>query len=194
MKKNMMMKKNILRISSVFAVALMMTACSDFLDKIPDERTELQSEDNIVDLLKGSYPATNYQYVCELSSDNLIDNNAPHLPSGPWDKQVENHYNYASSSRWTDEMFRFEPALSATIYDGESPGRIWSQWFNSIAAANAALEAIDNLAGTGTVKLEGKLWTARSANGSRIPAGMVVTIQSIEGVKVIVAPAFVREI
>lgn len=146
MKKNMTMKKNILRISSVFAVALMMTACSDFLDKIPDERTELQSEDNIIDLLKGSYPATNYQYVCELSSDNLIDNNAPHLPSAPWDKQVENHYNYASSARWTDELFRFEPAESATIYDGESPGRIWSQWFNSIAAANAALEAIDNLA------------------------------------------------
>ena len=56
------------------------------------------------------------------------------------------------------------------------------------------MEAIDNLAGTGTVKLEGKLWTARSANGSRIPAGMVVSIQSIEGVKVIVAPAVVREI
>lgn len=146
MKKNMMMKKNILRISSVFAVALMMTACSDFLDKIPDERTELRTENNIVDLLKGSYPATNYQYVCELSSDNLIDNNAPHLPSGPWDKQVENHYNYPSSSRWTDELFRFEPAGSATINDGESPGRIWGQWFNSIAAANAALEAIDNLA------------------------------------------------
>ncbi|MBR6376251.1 MAG: NfeD family protein, partial [Oscillospiraceae bacterium] len=26
-------------------------------------------------------------------------------------------------------------------------------------------EAIDNLAGTGTIKLEGKLWTARSADG-----------------------------
>lgn len=142
----MTMKKYILQISSVFAAALMLTACSDFLDKIPDERTELLTEDNIVDLLKGSYPATNYQYVCELSSDNMIDNNAPHLPSGPWDKQVENHYNYASSSRWTDEMFRFEPAESATINDGESPGRIWSQWYSTIAAANAALEAIDNLA------------------------------------------------
>ena len=50
-------------------------------------------------------------------------------------------------------------------------------------------EAIDNLAGTGTVKLEGKLWTARSADGSRIPAGMVVSIQSVEGVKAIVAPS-----
>ena len=142
----MTMKKYILQISSVFAAALMLTACSDFLDKIPDERTELQTEDNIVDLLKGSYPATNYQYVCELSSDNLIDNNSPHLPSAPWDKQVENHYNYASSARWTDELFRFEPAESATINDGESPGRIWSLWYNSIAATNAALEAIDNLA------------------------------------------------
>ena len=137
------------KIYSLFALGLgllTMTSCSDFLDKVPDERTELLSEDNIVDLLKGSYPGTNYQYVCELSSDNLIDNNSPHLPSGPWDEQIESHYNYASSSRWTDEMFRFEQAKSATIYDGESPGRIWSQWFNSIGSVNAALEAIDNLA------------------------------------------------
>ncbi len=56
------------------------------------------------------------------------------------------------------------------------------------------METIDNLAGTGTVKLEGKLWTARSANGSRIPAGMVVSVQSVEGVKAIVTPAFVREV
>ena len=53
-------------------------------------------------------------------------------------------------------------------------------------------EAIDNLAGTGTVKLEGKIWSARSANGARIPAGMVVSVQSVEGVKLMVTPAFVR--
>ena len=50
-------------------------------------------------------------------------------------------------------------------------------------------EAIDNLTGTGTVKLDGKLWSARSADGSRIPVGMVVSIQSVEGVKAIVAPS-----
>ena len=95
---------------------LVTTACDDFLDKIPDERTELTTESNIVDLLKGSYPATNYQYICELSSDNIIDNNAPHLPSSPTDKQVENHYNYQTNSRWNDELFKFDQAISATIY------------------------------------------------------------------------------
>lgn len=141
-----MMKANIYSIFAISLGLLTTTACSDFLDKIPDERTELTTESNIVDLLKGSYPATNYQYVCELSSDNFIDNNAPHLPSSPNDKQIENHYNYSSYARWTDEMFKFDPANSATINDGESPGRIWSYWFQSIGSVNAALEAIDNIA------------------------------------------------
>lgn len=143
------------KIYNIFVLSLGMlvtTACDDFLDKIPDERTELTTESNIVDLLKGSYPATNYQYVCELSSDNMIDNNAPHLPSSPWDKQVENHYNYPTNSRWNDELFKFEQANSATIYDGESPGRIWSYWFQSIGSVNAALEAIDNLAAKQGIK------------------------------------------
>ena len=53
-------------------------------------------------------------------------------------------------------------------------------------------EVIDNLAGTGTVRLEGKTWTARSANETRIPAGMVVEVRSVDGVKLMVTPAFVR--
>ena len=50
-------------------------------------------------------------------------------------------------------------------------------------------EDIDNLKATGTVKLNGVIWTARSADGNPIPAGSVVTVQSVEGVKVIVIPA-----
>lgn len=144
MKKSL--KTTVTALIMVVSVSGLFTACSDFLDKVPDERTDLKTEDNVVDLLKGSYPSTNYQYVCELSSDNLIDNNSPHLPSSPADKQIESHYNYPSSARWTDELFRFEPSNSATIYDGESPGRIWNEWFNSIAGINAALEAIDKIA------------------------------------------------
>jgi len=48
-------------------------------------------------------------------------------------------------------------------------------------------EAIDNLAGTGAVSAGGKIWTARSADGSAIPEGALVTVQSIEGVKAIVS-------
>ena len=51
------------------------------------------------------------------------------------------------------------------------------------------LETVDNLAATGSLELSGVVWTARSADGSVIPAGTVVTIQGVEGVKVLVLPA-----
>lgn len=47
-------------------------------------------------------------------------------------------------------------------------------------------EAVDNLAGKGMVKADGKDWSARSADGSIIPEGTYVTIEKIEGVKLIV--------
>lgn len=47
-------------------------------------------------------------------------------------------------------------------------------------------EDIDNLAGTGAVKLDGKEWTARSDSGANIPSGSVVKVHRIEGVKLIV--------
>lgn len=50
-------------------------------------------------------------------------------------------------------------------------------------------EDIDNLAGTGAVKLDGKEWTARSDSGTNIPSGSVVKVRRIEGVKLIVDAA-----
>lgn len=50
------------------------------------------------------------------------------------------------------------------------------------------LEDIDNNQATGVVKVDGKIWTARSISGQIIPAGSQVIIRSIEGVKVMVTP------
>ena len=47
-------------------------------------------------------------------------------------------------------------------------------------------EEIDNLRAIGVVKADGKSWSARSADGSIIPAGSVVEVQKIDGVKLIV--------
>lgn len=49
-------------------------------------------------------------------------------------------------------------------------------------------DAIDNLDGHGQVKLGGMFWTARSADGNPIPAGTLVRVERIEGVKAIVTP------
>ncbi|MBO6107903.1 MAG: NfeD family protein [Eubacterium sp.] len=48
------------------------------------------------------------------------------------------------------------------------------------------LEEIDNSRETGKVRLRGIEWMARSADGEIIPAGVNVSIKSIEGVKLIV--------
>ena len=48
-------------------------------------------------------------------------------------------------------------------------------------------ETVDNIAGTGAVYVDGKTWTARSADDEGIPEGTLVTAKSIDGVKLIVA-------
>ena len=47
-------------------------------------------------------------------------------------------------------------------------------------------EAVDNEQSSGAVYVDGKTWTARSADGSVIPAGTQVKVQKIEGVKLLV--------
>ena len=45
---------------------------------------------------------------------------------------------------------------------------------------------IDNIAATGKVKLGAMEWTARSADGTKIPAGTLVAVDRVEGVKAFV--------
>lgn len=49
--------------------------------------------------------------------------------------------------------------------------------------------AIDNVAAAGQVKLGAMEWTARSTSGKNIPAGTLVKVDRIEGVKVFVSLA-----
>ena len=47
-------------------------------------------------------------------------------------------------------------------------------------------ETVDNQRACGTVYVDGKTWTARSADGAVIPKGEVVEIAAMEGIKLIV--------
>ena len=47
-------------------------------------------------------------------------------------------------------------------------------------------ERIDELAGTGAVLADGKMWSARTVDGSTAEPGDVVTVREIRGVKLIV--------
>lgn len=47
-----------------------MTSCDDYLDKMPDNRTELDETSKIQDMLVSCYPTTHYAAIAEFESDN----------------------------------------------------------------------------------------------------------------------------
>lgn len=57
-----------------------------------------------------------------------------------------------------------------------------------IGMSGPVLEAIDNTAQTGRVRVNNLDWTARSENGEPIEKGTSITVAAIEGVKLIVHP------
>lgn len=57
-----------------------------------------------------------------------------------------------------------------------------------IGSAGLVTSDVDNVKATGQVKLGAMEWTARSTSGDPIPAGTMVTVDRIEGVKVFVTP------
>src|SRR5574344_10038 len=69
------MKTRILSYIAV-AAAMTLTSCDDFLDKMPDNRTEINSIEKVTKLLVSAYPESNFNYLCEMASDNAMDNGA----------------------------------------------------------------------------------------------------------------------
>ena len=67
--------------------------------------------------------------------------------------------------------------------------RITKTNVDSVIGAEGLVTAkIDNITAQGQVKLGAMEWTARSTSGDPIPAGTLVKVDKIEGVKVFVTP------
>ena len=58
-----------------------------------------------------------------------------------------------------------------------------------IGATGVVLTPVNNIAALGQVQVNGVEWSARSTDNSHIPAGTLVKVDRIEGVKVFVSPA-----
>ena len=65
------------RISSIIAMAaaavLSLVSCNKFLDTMPDNRTEIDSQQKIQSLLTSAYSSNTYLTFCEYMCDN-VDN------------------------------------------------------------------------------------------------------------------------
>ena len=111
---------------SIIALSMGLTSCSDFLDKLPDNRAELTSEANIQLLLTSAYPDNDFIAVTEYASDNVDD----YGDNNPY------------TDRFLDQLFHWE---DVTETNNESPENVWQASYNAIASANQALEAIKEI-------------------------------------------------
>ena len=103
--------------------------CNSFLDKVPDDRTEINSPEKVKELLVSAYPEAHYMMLAELMSDNSADKGAWLLSVYPR-RQEEAYF-------WKD----------ATEETQDTPPYYWAGCYAAISAANHALEAIGEMGG-----------------------------------------------
>lgn len=131
------MKDNKTRILGYAAAALMtvavLPACEDFLDTVPDDRTEIDSADKVKNILVSAYPSVSPILIQELSSDNVTDNGA----------------QYDIYGQITQDAYLWKDGVTD---DTDAPLSIWDAHYNAIASANLALEAIENLGNPASLK------------------------------------------
>lgn len=111
---------------SIIALSLGLTSCDDWLDKLPDNRMELQSVDDVKGLLVSAYPRTHPAYLLEMYSDNTDDCVAP---------------DWSEADRFQRQAYHWDD-ITETGND-ESPQELWNSHYLAIASANAAIDFIE---------------------------------------------------
>lgn len=115
----------------------------DFLDKNPDERVTPSTLEQVLQLLTTAYANGNYGWLGEISSDNIIDINAPYLSTQNDGSEILVHFNESPYERADGEMFTFKQVKSST--DEDSPFAIWESQYNAIATTNYAIQYLDEI-------------------------------------------------
>lgn len=107
----------------------MLTSCDNYLDVLPDNRTDLDSDANITELLTSAYPLTSYFLMAELFSDNT-----DHCIGSKNYTAFNNSGTtlHEEASNWRDINDKNQ----------DSPYALWESCYKSIAAANNVLIAI----------------------------------------------------
>lgn len=122
-------------------IALMgFTSCDDFLDVVPDTRVYLSNVEQLRELMIDGYSQTSYANVCELSSDNVVDNNSPSV-----DEVI---YNKSAYSIADNQIYAWEDVTLAN--DNDTPSGLWSGCYGAIAVCNAVLDRVDAWESDGT--------------------------------------------
>lgn len=79
-------------------------------------------------------------------------------------------------------------ALRPFVRKFVSPNKIATNADMAIGRDAYLTETVDNIRGTGALKLDGKEWTVRSADGAVLEKNTLVKIVDMQGVKLFVTP------
>ena len=120
--------KKILFYTCLFG-ALSLAGCKKYLDKEPDNRTQIKTPDQIAQLLTSAYPQASYILFAESMSDNAEDKGSGGTGYDFVDKINRQSYRYEVVESSPDDL--------------DSPDYYWNACYKAIAAANQALEIIE---------------------------------------------------
>lgn len=121
---------------------LALSSCSDsFLDKLPDNRAEIDTEDKVISLIASAYPDHDFNMVTEMMSDNVDDMGEDKI----------------YTERFVEELYYWK---DVTETNNESPENFWQASYGAISCANQALDAIEKIAGE--KGMTAKLQTAKA--------------------------------
>lgn len=112
--------------AALAALSLSMSSCDDFLDTLPDNRTDLDTPEKVTKILVSAYPTVNWNLITEYYSDNTDDNSD----------------RYQMYDRLSEEIYKWEDTRET---GDDSPLTLWNTCYSAVAAANQALQAIDRL-------------------------------------------------
>lgn len=118
--------KNILLLFPVAAALGSLSSCNDFLDTIPDQRTDVDTPVKVRDLLLSAYPTLHPTLLFEFMSDNYEDNGD----------------GYSYGSNLVAESYYWKDPVES---DWDSPQGVWDANYKAVASANQVLESIKKM-------------------------------------------------
>lgn len=119
--------KKYISLSIIAAALLGFSSCEDFLDTLPDNRAEVNTEEKITSLLVSAYPGAYPVTMFEMASDNTADNGSL----------------YDVETQAIEQAYLWQEIDADT--DQDCPQGLWDECYTAIGAANQALQAIEEM-------------------------------------------------
>lgn len=118
------MKINTILLAAASAL-MVFTSCDSYLDKMPDDRAEVNSLEKVQKLLTTAYPEVSTDLGMEMSSDNITDNGSQY-----------------SAEPIQQQYYLWQPV---DVTGNDSPKTIWESGYKVVGEANVALESLNQL-------------------------------------------------